>query len=182
MKKEVLFVHCAGPQGHHEGSDFLITHLRKALGDDYEIHSPIMPDPENPHYTLWSRRLKKELNAMEGERILIGHSLGGSVLLKYLSEEKAGKPVAGLFVVAAPFWGKEDWEVDEYLLKKNFSSHLDGVKNVYLYHSKDDEVVPVTHLNYYAKELPGSIPREVIDRGHLFGKGLPELVEDIKAL
>lgn len=182
MKKEVLFVHCAGPQGHHEGSDFLISHLRNALGDEYEIHTPKMPDPENPHYNLWSRKLKKELNAMEGEKILIGHSLGGSVLLKYLSEEEPRKNIAGLFVVAAPFWGKDNWEVEEYMLQENFSTQLKGVKNVYLYHSKDDEVVPVAHLKYYAKELPGSTSREVINRGHLFGKGLPELVEDIKKL
>lgn len=182
MKKEVLFIHSAGPQGHHEGSDFLVTHLRKALGEEYEIHFPKMPDPENPHYKLWSKKLKKELSSMTGEKILVGHSLGGSILLKYLSEEEPTKKVAGLFVVAAPFWGKEDWDVEEYKLQENFSSHLEGVEKVYLYHSKDDEVVPVAHLAYYTKELPYSTPRQVTNRGHLFGKGLPELVEDIKRL
>jgi predicted alpha/beta hydrolase family esterase len=51
---------------------------------------------------------------------------------------------------------------------------------LFLYHSKDDEVVPVEHLNLYSEELPQAIVRTCDNRGHLFSKGLPELVDDIK--
>ncbi len=87
MKKQILFIHSAGAQGPHEGSGRLVAHLQKGLGPEYQVLYPIMPDPENPAYEPWKAQLEKELTALEGEAILVGHSLGGSVLLKYLSEE-----------------------------------------------------------------------------------------------
>lgn len=182
MKEEILFIHSAGPQGHHEGSNYLVTYLQNNLGPSYEIVFPEMPDPENPHYRSWKRTLNGVFDSVDNDLILIGHSLGASVLLKYLSEEKVDRKIKGLFLIGAIHWGKEEWEVEEYMLNKNFSAKLRDIPNIFLYHSKDDEVVPVTHLYYYAEELPNAITREFNNRGHLFGRGFPELVEDIKKL
>ena len=182
IMKEVLFVHSAGPQGHHEGSDYLVRYLIDALGPEYHVSNPVMPDPENPHYNDWRAKLRKELSSKGDEVILVGHSLGASVLLKYLSEEKVHPGIAGLFLIGAVYWGKEDWDVKEYVLKSNFTSKLPPIKKIFLYHSRDDEVVPVSHVRYYAGELPNATVREFAHRGHLFGKGLPELIEDIKGL
>jgi len=181
MKKEVLFIHSAGPQGHHEGSDYLVTYLLNTL-QHYKVLHPKMPDPEHPTYQSWKAAVKEEMAGMHEGTILIGHSLGASVLLKYLAEEKAHKPVAGLFLIGAVYWGKEDWDVEEYMLPENFSSKLSDVGQIFLYHSKNDEVVPITHMHYYANELPTARVREFDDLGHLFGKGLPELIEDIKSI
>jgi len=182
MKKEVLFVHSAGPQGYHEGSDYLVSYLRHALGGQYKVLFPMMPDPENPTYASWKAQLKKEITAIDNEAILIGHSLGASVLLKFLTEEQLHKSIAGLFLIGAVYWGKENWEVTEYELHENFMFNLPPIPQIYLYHSRDDQVVPVTHLMYYADALPMATIREFENRGHLFGKGLPELAEDIKRL
>jgi len=182
MKPEILFIHCAGPQDHFEGSDFLISYLRKTLGDSYSIHSPKMPDSENPHYDSWKEKVDRELNAMKEAPILIGHSLGGSVLLKYLSESSASKSITGLFLIAAPYWGTTGWEVDEFVLKHDFATHLHSVPRIFLYHSKDDEVVALPHVRYYSHQLPGATVHEINHRGHLYSKGLPELITDIKNL
>jgi uncharacterized protein len=182
MTKEILFVHSAGPQGIHEGSDYLVTYLVDSLGPGYRVFRPYMPDPENPHYDEWRTTLKKELASIDHELILVGHSLGASVLLKYLSEEKIQQHVAGLFLIGAVYWGKEDWKVREYVLKRNFSSKLPSIGRLFLYHSSDDEVVPISHVRCFARELPKAVVREFEHRGHLFGRGLPELVEDIKGL
>ena len=182
MMKEVLFIHSAGPQGPHEGSDYLVKYLVDALGPGYRISSPHMPDPENPHYVNWKAKLKKELASIDDDLILVGHSLGASVLLKYLSEETLTQPVAGLFLIGAVYWGKEDWKVKEYALKRNFPSKLPPIGRLFFYHSTDDEVVPISHVRYFAEDLPNAVVREFDHRGHLFGRGLPELVEDIKGL
>jgi predicted alpha/beta hydrolase family esterase len=180
--KDILFVHSAGPQGHHEGSDYLVSYLIDVLGPGYRISHPNMPDPENPHYSDWKITLRQEFASRDDGLILIGHSLGASVLLKFLSEEKVHQRIAGLFLISAVYWGKEDWDVKEYVLKRNFTSKLPPIEKIFLYHSRDDEVVPVSHLRYYAEVLPNAISREFAHRGHLFGKGLPELAEDIKGL
>lgn len=182
VMKDILFVHSAGPQGHHEGSDYLVSYLIPALGSRYNMRLPEMPDPENPHYAGWKSRLKKELASSGDDLILVGHSLGASVLLKYLSEETIRQRIDGLFLIGAVYWGKEDWDVKEYVLKRNFASKLQQIENIFLYHSRDDEVVPITHLRYFAEQLTNATVREFDNRGHLFGRGLPELVEDIKGL
>lgn len=182
MKPEILFIHSAGPQGQYEGSDFLISYIRKALGRNYSIHSPIMPHTENPHYEEWKEKLKTEFNSLGDELILIGHSLGGSVLLKYLSESSQSKHMHGLFLVAAPYWGKQGWDVNEFVLQNDFASQLNDISNIHLYHSKDDEVVDASHIRYYSQQFPRATVHEVNHRGHLFSKGIPELIIDIQNL
>lgn len=182
MKPEILFIHSAGPQGHFEGSDFLISYIRKSLANSYSIHSPIMPDNDNPHYETWKEKLESEFNSIGDDLILIGHSLGGSVLLKYLSESTTSKHVRGLFLVATPYWGKQGWDVNEFALQKDFAAHLKNISRIHLYQSKDDEVVEFSHIRYYSQQFPKATVHEVNHRGHLFSKGIPELIIDIQNL
>jgi hypothetical protein len=70
----------------------MATSLRDELGNSYDFHSPKMPNEDSPEYEVWKDRIKKDLAAMDGEVILVGHSLGASVLLKFLSEEEVENP------------------------------------------------------------------------------------------
>jgi len=179
MTRQVLFIHSGGAQGSKQGSGYLVAYLRAMLGIDYQVFSPEMPEPEHPEYNHWKNELDKDLALLRDDAILVGHSLGGSVLLKYLSEQPFHKPIAGLFIVAAPFWGLEDWDVDEYRLTDNFQHQLPPMSRLVLYHSRNDEVVPFSHLNTYATRLPWATIRETQGQ-HLFRNGLPELIADIK--
>ncbi len=114
--------------------------------------------------------------------ILVGHSLGASILLKYLSEGNAEKPVAGVFLVAPPYWGAEDWEVSEYALQADFASKIPKELAVFFYHSRDDEWVPFAHLTLYAEKLPQATIHQFDDRGHQFDDDLSEVTRDIKRL
>ncbi len=123
MRRQVLFIH-GGGEGAHEEDRKLAASLQDALGAAYDVRCPKMPDEDRPVYEAWKERIAKELDAPEGEMILVGHSLGGSILLKYLSEEEVEKPIAGLFLVATPYWGVEHWEVGEYALREDFASMI----------------------------------------------------------
>jgi predicted alpha/beta hydrolase family esterase len=179
MKKQILFLHSAGPQGTHEGSSDLVAWLKKELSHDYNVHFPIMPDPDNPEYEAWREKIEEELDATEDGVILVGHSLGGSVLLKQLSEHPFNKKISGMFLIATPFWGKE---MDEYMLKNDFASRLPEIPVTILYHSRHDEMVPFSHLGTYAKKMPKAYVRELYGDDHVFADGIPELVKDIKNL
>jgi len=178
-KKQILFIHSGGVQMPSTGSSSLVEYLRSELGDQYEVKFPKMPEPENPAYVEWKRKLSIELSKIGHEVILIGHSLGGSVLLKYLSEEKYDKTIPGLFIVAAPYWGKRNWEADEFTLKDNFATTLHDIDQTFLYHCTHDEVVPVDHLAVYSNKLPQAEVRECDTGGHLFSNGNPDLLNDI---
>jgi len=181
MRRQVLFIH-GGGEGAYEEDRKLAVSLQDALGAAYDVRSPKMPDEDRPVYETWKEWIAKELDAPEGEVILVGHSLGGSILLKYLSEEELEKPVAGLFLVAPPYWGVEDWEVGEYALREDFASKIPNRTVVFLYHCRDDEVVPFAHVALYAQKLPRATVREFDGGGHQFGNDLSEVARDIGGL
>jgi uncharacterized protein len=181
MRKQVLFIH-GGGEGAYEEDGKLAASLQDALGAAYDVRCPKMPDEDRPVYRAWKERIAEELGALEGEVILVGHSLGGSILLKYLSEEELERFVAGLFLVATPYWGVEDWEVGEYALREDFASKIPKEMTAFLYHSRDDEVVPFAHAALYAQKLPRATIREFDGRGHQFDDDLSEVARDIGRL
>jgi len=182
MAIDVLFIHSAGSQSGGQGSSPLLKHLRDGLGTAYNIISPNMPAPTKPSYERWKQELDKQFSKINSVPILIGHSLGGSVLLKYLSEQRHEIQIAGLFIIAAPYWGSEDWKVEEFILKNDFAKYLPAETKIYLYQSDDDEVVSIDHLTFYSKAIPNSIIRKLDVGGHTFKDGLIELVRDINKL
>ena len=175
MKKQVLFVQ-GGGEGAYEADRGLAVTLQDGLGDEYEVVYPKFISLEDTEYAPWKIPFQKELAALAGGVILVGHSLGGTVLLRYLSEETSDKDIAGLFIIAAPYWGAEDW------LREDFSAKLSRIPRIFLYHSRDDEVIPFTHLAQYAEKLPQATVRALDGRGHMFSPGIPELVEDIQGV
>lgn len=181
MKKHILFVH-GGGDGAHEADEKLAQSLRDELGDAYDVRSPQMPDEGNPEYEAWRNRISRELAAMDGEPVLVGHSFGASILLRYLTEEETEKPIAGVFLVATPYWGAEDWEIAEYELPEGFASKLSGELPIFLYHGRDDEEVPFEHLAFYEEKLPRATVRKLDGRGHQFDDDLSDVARDIEGI
>src|SRR5213595_1147847 len=104
MTHEILFIQ-GGGAGDYQADQQLVASLRSALGAGYEVHYPKMPYESEPDYRNWKMRIEKELAGLENGVALVGHSLGGSFLLKYLSEEKVENAIAGVFLIATPYWG-----------------------------------------------------------------------------
>ena len=182
MSVDVLFIHSAGAQSGDQGSTPFVKHLRQSLGSAYRVSCPAMPAPTKPSYERWKNELERLLQSDSSPPILVGHSLGGSVLLKYISEHRPGIPAAGLFVVAAPYWGSTGWKVKEFALRKSFARSLPKALRIYLYQSRDDEEVDIEHLLRYSKAIPRATVRILDGGGHSFKEGLLPLAEDIRAL
>jgi predicted alpha/beta hydrolase family esterase len=180
MKKYVLFIHGAG-QGAYEEDRLLVVSLQYALGPAYDVRYPKMVNEESPEYTDWQHQIASELAGLDDEVMLVGHSVGGSVLLKYLSDEQVEKPIAGLFVIAAPYWGADEfWKWEEVRLPHNVATKLASIPRIFFYHSWDDEVVPFSHLALYAAIFPRATIRAVDRRGHQFGNDLADVAGDIQ--
>ena len=185
MSKPVLFIHGAG-DGAHQEDRAMVANLQEGLGSSYSIHYPPMPQEATPGYSLWRDRLARELAELESYPILVGHSLGASVLLKYVSEEVVEQNVCGLFLLAPPYWGAEDWQVEAYTLKDDFAANLPETIPIFFYHSRSDTIVPFSHLGFYKEVLPQAIFRDLEKEdpygGHQFGNDLTEVAEDIRSL
>jgi len=181
MKRQVLFIHGGGP-GAYEADKKLAANLRDELGPAYHVRCPVMPDEESPEYEAWKAEIEQELAALDGEVILVGHSLGALILLRYLSEGEVQQPVAGLFLIATPYVGTGGWEFEDDALREDFAAKLPARLPVFLYHSHDDEVVPFAHLALYEAKLPQATFHELDGRGHQLDNDLSEVARDIKRL
>jgi predicted alpha/beta hydrolase family esterase len=177
-KQSVYFVHGAGDPRQPLGSGHLSDYLQQELGDAYELIAPTMPQPDEPHYEPWRDRIAADLARIADEPTLVGHSFGGSVLLKSLAEGVYQAPINGLFLVAVPYWGPD---FPEYALPDDFADRLPPTPIV-LYHSRDDPEAPFSHLRRYQEHLPVATSRAIDGAEHSFTRGLPQLVEDIRSL
>src|SRR4029079_17787089 len=126
MTKLVLFIQGGGEGAHKEDAP-LAASLQKALGTEYDVRYPRMPGESNPDMQTWTAKITRELAALDGEVILVGHSVGGAALLKYFSEEKVEKAIAGLFLIATPAWDEENWNFDDLRLPSDLAAKLSRI-------------------------------------------------------
>ncbi|MBI2086680.1 MAG: alpha/beta hydrolase [Candidatus Zambryskibacteria bacterium] len=154
--------------------------IRKTLQDDYEVITPQMPNKTNARYEEWKLWLEKFIPFLNDEVILIGHSLGGVFLAKYLSLNQFPRKIRAVMLVGAVYDKDcEGYPVLSFSLPEIINLQTD---KIYLYHSKDDPVVPFSALEQYQKALPNAQVRVFEDRQHLNQPEFPELLEDIKNL
>ncbi|MDO8603942.1 MAG: alpha/beta hydrolase [bacterium] len=156
--------------------------LQNALGQDYDVNSPRMPNSGNAKYIEWKIWFEKMIPYMQDDVILIGHSLGGSFLAKYLSEENISKKIKAAFLVSAPYDTDGNREIVEFVLPGSLSLFEKQGGSIFLIHSKDDPVVSFKEFEKYQKALPKAKAIIFEDRGHFNQESFPEIVEQIKNL
>ena len=181
MNQHVLFVQGGGGKEDYEADAKLVTSLREALGQAYKVHYPLLSNESSPDFGR-RKQIHKEISLIHGEVILVGHSLGASMLLKYFSENEVKKKVIGIFLISTPFWsGDEDWK-QGLKLREDFPDTLPKNVPIFLYHCRDDEEVPFEHLSIYARKLPQATVREIASGGHQLNNNLSLVANDIKTL
>lgn len=181
MVKQVLFIQGAGA-GAYDADKRLADSLQQALGSDYDVRYPLMPDEDNAPYAEWQQQVETELAAMSGPVLLVGHSVGASILAKCLTEIAVDTPIAGIFLLSSPFWGGDGWRYEGYQtleLPKDVAAKLPQDAPVFLYHSHDDEIAPFRHLALYARILPKATARDIASGGHQFNNDLTMVAKDI---
>jgi uncharacterized protein len=121
------------------------TTLQEKLGDGFEVVLPQMPNKRNAKYLEWKIWFDKIAPLLENGCILVGHSLGGIFLAKYLSEEIVPKKIRALFLVSAPYDDKDlEDSLADFILPTNLNKLSEQIQNICIYHSPDDPVVPVS--------------------------------------
>jgi predicted alpha/beta hydrolase family esterase len=90
LKKHVLFIHGAG-EGAFEEDGLLVASLQTALGPAYEVRYPKMPEEDSATYADWKAPIERELASLDDAVILVGHSVGGLVVVKYLRVGRANQ-------------------------------------------------------------------------------------------
>jgi predicted alpha/beta hydrolase family esterase len=184
MTTDVLFIQGAG-EGAYVEDGLLAANLRELLGVGFEVRYPVMPNEGQANCTEWSRQIAQEVSQMRDAPVLVGHSVGGSILMKWLAETKLGKPIAAICLIAAPFWGGEGWRYEGYQeleLPEDLAARLRPGSRVLLFQCRDDEIVPFGHLALYARLLPEATICELDEGGHQLNNDLSQVADRIKGL
>lgn len=158
-------------------------YLRNSLGENFHIIKPRMPLEDNAKYEEWKIYFERFFEKLEENIILIGTSLGGIFLAKYLSENKFPKKILSVYLIAPPFDNSVVGEdlAGGFELGEDLSKIMKNCSNIKLIFSKDDDCVPVSHAEKYRNKLPNA---EIIiydsKNGHFKIEEFPEIVEMIK--
>jgi predicted alpha/beta hydrolase family esterase len=183
MPRQLLFVQGGGGNGAHDAWDSkLVESLERELGSDYEIRYPRMPEEDDPKFARWKLALREEFDNLDDGAVLVGHSIGATILAHTLAEEPPEWPPAGIFLVSMPFIGKEGWPSDDIKPEPDLDAKLPARSPVYLYQGSADETVPVDHADLNAKAIPQAVVRKLSGRDHQLGNDMSEVAADIRQL
>ncbi len=199
MKKQVVVIHGGDTfKSYKDYLAFLKSHkieinklktkrwketLAIKLGKGFEVIYPRMPNPMNAKYKEWKIIFDKLLPFLKNNVILVGHSLGATFLAKYLSENKFPKKILATLLVSASYNEKDaNYSLADFILPKNLKKLQKQGGSIFLYHSKDDKVVPFADFKKYEKVLPEAKAIAFKNRGHFDQSSFPELVKNIKSM
>lgn len=147
------------------------------------VFTPTMPSKYNAKYDEWKLWFEKVIPYLQGGVILVGHSLGGAFLAKYLSENTFPVSIAATFLVAAPYSDNPpDYTMASFAPPHALAKLEEQAGALFLYHSTDDPVVPYRDVEIYHQLLPSATLHQFTDRGHFMQPEFPEIIEEIKSL
>lgn len=201
MKKQVFYIH--GGDAFLNYEDYLVLlqklplslpgeestkrwskTLPEDLGENYEVFTPSMPSKYNAQYAEWSLWFERHFEYLKDGIVLVGWSLGGMFLAKYLSEHNLPFTPSRILLLASPCGyvpsepgndcGTFRFELESLKNLKKYGQNLE------IWHSKDDFVVPFEHALEYAAALPEAKTRFFEDKNHFLVPTLPELIDAIK--
>lgn len=157
------------------------NYYRYIESENYQVLRPEMPSKNNAKYIEWKIWFEKLFPYLGDEVILVGHSLGGTFLAKYLSENILPKKIRQLHLVAAVYNHEDDIEqLGDFKMDFPgiFSQNIIG--DIFIYHSYDDTLVPISELEKFQSDIPNAKIFRFQDRFHFLDETFPELFENIK--
>lgn len=157
--------------------------FEEKLGKGFEVIQPEMPNWMNARYVEWKMWFDKIVPFLEKEFVLIGHSLGGIFLGKYLAENTLkDKKILAVMLLAAPYRDVNSKEkLADFTLPLSLQNIEKQCDQVFLYQSKDDPVVDFANVEKYKKALPKAELVIFKDKRHFGGvPEFPELVRHVK--
>ncbi|MBI1308915.1 MAG: hypothetical protein GC129_03510 [Proteobacteria bacterium] len=141
----------------------------KLEGQGHQVFVPKFPTPDGQSKENWCAALRDQAPMFGGESILIGHSLGATLVMHVL--EMKSSPIHQAILVSPVSTAIGNAEYDA--LNQTFYSHpfswakvKAGAKTLTILHGSDDPYVPLAHTQKLAANL-GVEPIVIPGGGHL---------------
>jgi pimeloyl-ACP methyl ester carboxylesterase len=180
--RQVLFVQGGGQGTHDDWDHKLVDSLRTTLGDGFEVRYPRMPGEDDPSDATWGPAIRAEIAALDEGAVLVGHSVGGTILIHTLAEHPSNPRLGAIVLVAAPFVGAGGWPAEEFELPEDLGARLPHGVPVHVFHGLGDDTAPPAHADRYAEVVPQAQVHLLPGRDHQLGNDLGEVASVIRAL
>lgn len=177
--RQVLFIQGGGAGAHDEWDNRLVESLRRELGDGNEVRYPHMPDEDDPNYARWSTAIRREMAEMDAGAVLVGHSVGATILVNTLAEQPPALQLGAIVLIAAPFVGEGGWSSDDFELTNDLGARLPPGVRVDVFHGLLDDTAPPGHAELFARAIPQARLHLLAGRDHQLNNDLSEVAEAI---
>jgi uncharacterized protein len=169
--------------GRKERKDWKDT-LGEKLGPAYDVLYPEMPNWMNAKYREWKIWFERLSGFFTEPVVLIGHSLGGIFLARYLGENISPKKIRAVFLVAAPHVRKNKQKLTgDFFVPADLSKITRQCGQVFIYHSEDDPMVPFRgNYGRYISALPDAEGMIFKNKRHFNQPTFPELIARLRKL
>jgi predicted alpha/beta hydrolase family esterase len=144
--------------------------LRACLG--IPVDMPHLPE-EDMSVEGWARPVRRHLEALGPDDVVVGHSFGATIL-EWVLPERDWAPRRAVFL-AMPDWSPDGWGVPDYV----HAGPEPGMA-LALHHCRDDEEVPFHHLRMNAARLPSARVVAHDGGGHQFEGKVEELADEVR--
>lgn len=179
--RQILFIQGGGAGVHDAWDDKLVESLRRELGEGYEVRYPRMPDEDDPSYATWSATIRREMTSVGEGAVVVGHSVGATILIHALAERPAQQDPTVIVLISAPFVGTDGWPGHEFELPPDLGARLPHGVAVHVFHGLADEVAPPSHADLYARAVPQARIHRLPGRDHQLNNDLSEVAKTIRA-
>ena len=180
--RQVLFIQGGGERVHDDWDAKLVASLRAGLGQNYEVLYPRMPNEDDPRYAAWATAIAHALAGLGESAILVGHSIGGTILINALAEHSPERAPGAIVLISAPYVGEGGWPSDDWTPERELGGKLPSGVPIHLFFGLADATVPASHAELYARAIPQADLHRVPGRDHQFNDDLSEVAAVIRSL
>lgn len=166
-----------------------LSWLKTELRDDgISVKIPKMPNTNRPKIEEWNKYLAKVVGKPDENLFLIGHSIGGRLLLRYLEEIDA--KIGGAIIVASwldkrvkPFKLKSNAKMmapwlDTPIDWKSIKRHANQFTAIY---SDNDAYVPMSAAQMIRRKLNAKVV-VLHNKGHIDQTTSPPILKEIRKM
>ena len=119
---------------------------------------------------------------MDDGAVVAGHSVGGTILINALAVHPPEPELGAIVLIAAPFVGAGGgWPGKGLGVASDLGARLPKGLRVHVFHGLEDEIVPPSHADLYARAIPQVQLHKLPGCDHQLNNDLGEVVKVISA-
>jgi len=165
---------------HPESEPGKIIKALKSVGSKNPIIllAPKLPLENEPDALVCIEALVKEVGRLDEDTIVLGHSLGGVLALRYLEAAEAISTPRAVILVGAPWQTKSEKTKGLFLTEFDYDVVMWKAKEFVVIHDKEDKLVPFDHAEKYQRMLNAELVATT-GQDHFMEAQYPILLETV---